>query len=122
MTWGGQARENPIALTTSTIRKRAITRNLDNPRILAARLFATGLLLASTGSALAEVHYVDLNSANAPPPYTNWVTAATNIQDAVDVAAAGDEVVVTNAGLDGKPCVRQGRWLRRDVSFAYSEH
>src|SRR5438093_9274743 len=27
---GGQARENPIALTTSTIRKRAITRNFDH--------------------------------------------------------------------------------------------
>src|SRR6266849_7952723 len=27
---GGQARENPIALTTPTIRKRAITRNLDH--------------------------------------------------------------------------------------------
>jgi hypothetical protein len=47
-------------------------------------------------SALAEVHYVDVNSTNATPPYTNWPTAATNIQDAVDAAVAGDEVVVTN--------------------------
>src|SRR5436190_21409886 len=47
-------------------------------------------------NASADVHYVDLNSTNAAPPYTNWVTAATNIQDAVDAAAAGDEVVVTN--------------------------
>jgi len=47
-------------------------------------------------SALAGVHYVDVNSTNATPPYTNWTTAATNIQDAVDVAVAGDEVVVTN--------------------------
>src|SRR5206468_650922 len=30
------------------------------------------------------------------PPYINWATAATNIQDAVDAAVAGDEVVVTN--------------------------
>src|SRR6266568_3444472 len=47
-------------------------------------------------SALAGVHYVDVNSTNATPPYTNWTTAATNIQDAVDAAVAGDEVVVTN--------------------------
>src|SRR6266568_549420 len=59
-------------------------------------LFAAGILLASLGSALAEVHYVDVNSTNATPPYTNWTTAATNIQDAVDAAVAGDEVVVTN--------------------------
>jgi len=65
MTWGGQARENPISLTTRTVRKRAIIRNLDHSRILAARLFATGLLLASVSSALADVHYVDVNSANA---------------------------------------------------------
>jgi len=45
---------------------------------------------------LAGVHYVDLNSTNATPPYTNWTIAATNIQDAVDAAVAGDEIVVTN--------------------------
>jgi len=53
-------------------------------------------VLATAGSALAGVHYVDVNSINATPPYTNWTTAATNIQDAVDAAAAGDVIVVTN--------------------------
>src|SRR6266446_2774436 len=47
-------------------------------------------------SAMADVRYVDVNSTNATPPYTNWSTAATNIQDAVDAAVADDEVVVTN--------------------------
>jgi len=38
------------------------------------------------GPVRAEVHYVDVNGANATPPYTNWVTAATNIQNALDAA------------------------------------
>jgi hypothetical protein len=50
--------------------------------------------LANT--ALAAVRYVDVNSTNATPPYTSWASAATNIQDAVDAAVAGDEIVVTN--------------------------
>ena len=57
---------------------------------------AAVLLLAFVGSTLAATHYVDVNSTNATPPYTNWSTAATNIQDAVDAAVADDEVVVTN--------------------------
>jgi parallel beta-helix repeat protein len=41
-------------------------------------------------------HYVNLNNATPSPPYTNWATAAVTIQDAVDAATAGDEIVVTN--------------------------
>jgi hypothetical protein len=47
-------------------------------------------------STVPVTHYVDVNSTNARPPFKNWFTAATNIQDAVDVAAAGDEILVTN--------------------------
>jgi hypothetical protein len=61
-----------------------------------ANFFAAALLLASAGSVLAAVRYVDVNSASNAPPYTSWATAATNIQDAVDAAVAGDEIVVAN--------------------------
>ena len=40
-------------------------------------LLAAGMFLAATNSALAAVRYVDGNSANPTPPYTNWATAAT---------------------------------------------
>ncbi len=70
--------------------------NLTHSRTFAARRFAAALLQVSAGSLMAATHYVDVTSTNATPPYTNWVTAATNIQDAVDAAVAGDEIVVTN--------------------------
>ena len=43
--------------------------------------------------AFGVTHYVDLNCTNSTPPYTNWATAATNIQDAANY---GGEIVVTN--------------------------
>jgi hypothetical protein len=67
--------------------------NFMKPRSLplALALFASLAFHAAAGT-----RYVDLNSPNPTPPYTTWLTAATNIQDAIDAADAGDTVLVTN--------------------------
>ena len=67
------------------------------------------LLLAAAASALADVYCVDLNCTNATPPFVNWATAATNIQDAVDAAVPGNEVVVANTEA----------WLVRWLALCY---
>jgi PKD repeat protein len=56
----------------------------------------SAFVLLAVGSASAAMRYVDANNANPTPPYTNWATAAHVIQDAVDAAVAGDEIIVTN--------------------------
>lgn len=64
------------------------------------RAVAACLLLVCLTPASAEIHYVWTNSPSPTSPYTNWETAAHTIQDAVDVATDGDEVVVTNGVYD----------------------
>jgi hypothetical protein len=52
-------------------------------------------------SVCAATHYVWQSSPGPAPPFLTWATAATNIQDAVDAAVAGDEIVVTNGTYAG---------------------
>ncbi len=59
------------------------------------RLWAAGLALLAFKTT-AAVLYADVNGTNPTPPYANWSTAATNIQDAIDAATDGDQILVTN--------------------------
>ncbi len=52
--------------------------------------------MSTSQVAQVVLHGVDANSANPTPPYSAWATAATTIQDAIDVAQPGEYVVVTN--------------------------
>src|SRR5437763_9425784 len=54
------------------------------------------LLARNADAAAPTTRYVDANSVSPSSPYTNWATAASTIQDAVNVAGGSDEIVVTN--------------------------
>src|ERR1039458_474763 len=63
---------------------------------LRAISFGAVLLLPCFWSARAATVYVDVNSANPTPPYSDITTAAVTIQDAVDAAASGDLILVND--------------------------
>ena len=54
------------------------------------------LVWLATIPARASERYVSANNLAAAAPYTNWAAAAATIQDAVDLANAGDTIWVTN--------------------------
>jgi hypothetical protein len=52
--------------------------------------------IALTLNAGATTYYVNATNPAPVAPFTNWLTAATNIQNAIDTATNGDLVLVTN--------------------------
>jgi len=58
--------------------------------------YPAGLSNSISIKVVTNVHYVNINNSTPVPPYVTWETAATNIQDAVDVANNGGNIFVTN--------------------------
>lgn len=66
-----------------------------NPRIV-FRKVDMGAYEYQTPPASGAVHYVVQDNPSAGFPYTNWTTAAANIQDAIDASMHGNSVLVSN--------------------------
>ncbi len=64
---------------------------------LAFLFLAAAFLAVNTKGA---TYYVDANGTNPVSPYADWSTAATNIQDAANLAVSGDTIWVTNGVYD----------------------
>src|SRR6266576_5689926 len=55
-------------------------------------VFCVALAVSASGA----THYVNAGSSVPEFPFTSWSTAAHTIQEAIDAASAGDDILVTN--------------------------
>jgi hypothetical protein len=80
----------------------------------AYQIVASNAYGAVTSAVLqVTVHCVDAAGRAPEPPYSGWASAATNIQDALDVAGAGEFVLVTNGLYASGGKVMAGDLLNR---------
>jgi len=63
-----------------------------NPRIFGGTID----MGAFENSFMGTAHYVNLSNTNPVSPYAGWSSAATNIQDAIDIANQGEYIIVGN--------------------------
>ena len=63
-------------------------------RVLKSAGLVCLLGLSFVDSSFAATRYVNATNPAPVAPYTNWATASTNIQTAINAAASGDEILV----------------------------
>lgn len=69
--------------------------------------------MATSQVAQVVIHFVDATASDPISPYTTWGNAATNIQDAIDAAQAGEFVMVTNGIYSTGGKIMSGDLLNR---------
>jgi hypothetical protein len=93
----------PIANATNSILSLiAITRDQAGVYSVAvSNLLGNASSAGATLTISTGIHFVWSDSPNPALPYTNWATAAHAVQNAVDVALPGDEILITNGTYAG---------------------
>src|ERR1700690_1169322 len=96
MAWQSLA---PMRVALSTCGRAEVESQSDMKKILQLCVLLCAAYGGLQGKVIATDRYVSPVGAHLSP-FTDWATAATNIQAALDASAAGDRVWVTNGVYD----------------------
>ena len=94
-----------VDFATINMRNQAHTHQVE---IYGSGSFTFSMTFSLEITAVPDTHYVDSGSTDPVAPYTNWNTAAVTIQEALDEAADGDEVLVTDGSYDSGSLLHPG--------------
>jgi hypothetical protein len=100
--WDFRLQSNSICINSgNNVNVNSLTDLVGNPRIASGLVDMGAYEFQGPAPSSRGTHFVNLNNPTPTPPYDSWATAATNIQDAIDIALPGAEVIVTNGVYAG---------------------